>query len=164
MFEEAGLDTMMRIAGGGIVVWLLIRGRMKRRQKTQALKIQNMKFNGTAQVKPEVFTGTKSLGANADTLKWQVELNDLGREIKGELDSKMLAVASLMRRSDQASNRLGELIKLAEDVRPHADSTYAKVRQLAAAGWKAEKIGRILGMPASDVALLLEPTDGPVTN
>lgn len=162
MFEATGLDVLMRIAGGGIIVWLLIRGRMKRRQKTQALKIQNMKFNGTAKVKPEVYTGTKSLGANADTLKWQVELHDLGREIKGELDSKMLAVASLTRRCDQASNRLGELIKLAEDVRPEAGTPYAKVLQLAAAGWEAEKIGRTLGMSASDVALLLEPAEAPL--
>lgn len=157
MLDGSQTQLLLKIAGIGIVIWLMVRNRLGRRKMGREISVQNLRFNGNAKVKPTQFTGTQSLGAHEDVLKWQVELHDLGRQLKGELDSKMLAVSNLSRQCDLATNRLGELIRLAESVEPVHESLYAKAQQLSRAGWSAEKISMALDMPASDIELLLSP-------
>ncbi len=188
LFDGASRGSLMIFAGVGILVWLLMRGRMGRRKRYAELKMQELRFNGNAKLKPIQFNGTKSLGAPADILNWQLELHDLGRELKGELDSKMLAVQNLTRQYDQAAQRLSELIKMAEQVEQRdelagqntndnkpaatasassvgkrdsnaAPSPFAKARQLQAAGWPSQRIANCLGMPAEDIELLLSTAE-----
>lgn len=164
MFDESQTQLLLKIAGIGIVIWLMVRNKLGRRKLGREISVQNLRFNSSAKVKPTQFTGTQSLGAHADVLKWQVELHDLGRQLKGELDSKMLAVAHLSGQCDQATNRLAELIRMAEGVEPVSESVYAKAQQLSRAGWSAEKISTTLDLPADDIELLLSPaTDDSVS-
>lgn len=147
----------MLIAGIMILCWLMLRGKMGRRRTRQEIRDNSLRFKANATGHSQVFSGTQSLGAPPDALRWQVELHDLGRELKGELDSKMLAVQKLSRSYDQAANRLSELIRLAEQATACPNTPYAKVHQLSQAGWSPPRISSSLGLPLSDVELLLTP-------
>ncbi len=90
------------------------------------------------------FQGTGSLGAPPEVLRWQVELHDMARELKAELDSKMLAVTALARSYEQASKRLSDMIRLAEQVEISPTSLLARAQDLRAAGLDDERIIEVL--------------------
>ncbi len=113
------LQTLMMLAGLGLICWLLMRGKMRGRRQFQPATTFSLGHNANAQATVGPFSGTKSLGAPTEVLKWQVELHDLGRELKGELDSKLLAVRAMVNNYDQAARRLAEMIRLAEQVTSH---------------------------------------------
>ena len=137
------LQPLMMMAGLGIICWMLMRSRTARRRSSrpQVMISENLKHNANASTGHHVFSGTGSLGAPPDVLKWQVELHDLGRELKAELDSKLMAVRSMTLSYDQASQRLNEMIRVA---------------QLSQQGWTDAKIAQALGLSQADVRPLLE--------
>ena len=59
IFDGVSREMMMVYAGVGILVWLLMRGRMGRRKKYAELKEAELRFNGNAKLKPIQFDGTK---------------------------------------------------------------------------------------------------------
>ena len=150
------VQQFMMITGIGILCWVIIRMRFKGRRKA-ALPVRTgpLGHNANATGYKNQFAGTASLGAPPDVLKWQVELHDLGRELKGELDSKMLAVRNLTRQYDVAANRLGALIKLAEQVQLSPQSPAALALRLAAEGWETSKIARTISMTEAETQQLI---------
>lgn len=154
--SQEHLQQLMMIAGLGLVCWLLLRGKLRGRKQLQLPTTFSLGHNGNAQSSASSFTGTKSLGAPAEVLRWQVELHDLARELKAELDSKLLAVRAMTNSYDQATRRLAEMIRLAEQVKLPATSPLAEVRRLSALGWAPTKIAHTLGLNEADVILLLE--------
>ena len=105
------------IAGISIICWLLMRSNLRRKkQAALPVRVATLKHNSNSSVPHTGFTGTHSLGAPTEVLKWQVELHDLGRDLKAELDSKLIAVRSITLSYDRAAQRLSELIRLAEQV------------------------------------------------
>ncbi|QDV24042.1 hypothetical protein [Aureliella helgolandensis] len=156
MFSQEQIQQLMTLAGIGIICWILLRGKMRRQKAARSgVALSSLVHNGNAVGQPHTFTGTRSLGAPPEILQWQVELHDLGRELKGELDSKMLAVRSLSQTYDQAARRLSQLIELAEQVQIAPDSPLAQARHLTAQGWDHEKIAVHLGIALADIELLL---------
>lgn len=153
--SQEHLQQLMMIAGLGLVCWLMMRGKLRGRKQLQLPTTFSLGHNDNAQASVAPYTGTKSLGAPAEVLRWQVELHDLGRELKGELDSKLLAVRSMTNAYDQAARRLAEMIRLAEQVQLPAASPLAEARRLAALGWEPNKIAQALSMSEADIAQLL---------
>jgi hypothetical protein len=149
------MQQLMMLSGIGLVCWLMMRGRMQRRKSAELPVITNLSPNANAFSRAASFTGTQSLGAPTEVLRWQVELHDLGRELKAELDSKMIAVRSMTTAYDQAARRLAELIRLAEQVQLPGTSPLAEARRLADLGWEKSKIATILGLTENEVAQLL---------
>ena len=149
------MQQLMMIAGLGLICWLLMRGKMRRRRQLQLPTTFSLGHNGNAQSSVSSFTGTKSLGAPAEVLRWQVELHDLARELKAELDSKLVAVRAMTNSYDQATRRLAEMIRLAEQVQLPATSPLAEVRRLSALGWAPAKIAQTVSLSETDVAQLL---------
>ncbi|MCA9134210.1 MAG: hypothetical protein KDA45_13675 [Planctomycetales bacterium] len=150
------LQPLMMMAGLGLICWLLMRGKLRRRRlNTPLLVSSSLKHNSSARTPHNSFTGTQSLGAPQEVLKWQVELHDLGRELKAELDSKLLAVRAMSLSYDQAARRLGELIRLAEQVELSPGCPLVEARRLSAQGWDSGKIAKALGLPAAEVLVLL---------
>ena len=147
----------MMIAGIGVICWLLIRGRMSNRRRSQNGVIVNTKLahNANAIGTKHGFTGTSSLGAPPDVLKWQVELHDLGRELKAELDSKLLAVRAMTHSYDRAAGELRDLIAATQNLSLPADSPLERARALSREGWSHEKIASALGIGEADVETLL---------
>ncbi len=150
-------QPLMMFAGLGIICWLLLRGRA-----TRSLRMTKgngggleLKHNANVKGRPLPFSGISSLGAPTEVLKWQVELHDLGRELKAELDSKLIAVRAMTLAYDEASTRLVNLLRAAEGVGNGVESIVQRARRLAAQGHTLPEIATSLGINESDVALLL---------
>ncbi len=149
----------MLVSGLGILCWVMMRKRLKRRRRTEpAVITSRLGHNANAERRGEQFSGIQSLGAPPEVLKWQVELHDLGRELKAELDTKLIAVRTLTRQYEQAARRLSDLIRMAEQVSPPVSATldYEKrlpvVKQLRLSGWNDRQIAEALEIPISSVA------------
>ena len=143
------MQSLMMISGLGILCWLVIRSRSNGRRKAKpAVITKHLKHNSNASSQPEPFSGTQSLGAPTDVLKWQIELHDLGRDLKAELDSKMLAVRAITSQYDHAANRLSDLIRLSEEL-PGACADHRiqlaseKLRQ---AGWNESEVADLFAI------------------
>ena len=147
------MQSLMMISGLGILCWLFIRSRSKgRRKSAPAVITKHLKHNSNASCQPEQFSGTQSLGAPNEVLKWQVELHDLGRDIKAELDSKILAVRSVTQQYDEAASRLADLIRLADDETLHAEEgsrISAASEKLRQAGWNEADIESLFAVNSS---------------
>ena len=146
------MQQLMMLSGIGLVCWLMMRGRMQRRRSVDLPVITHLGHNANAFSRSAPFTGTQSLGAPTEVLRWQVELHDLARELKAELDSKMIAVRSMTTAYDQAARRLAELIRLAEQVQLPGTSPLVEARRLANLDWENSKIAAALCLPEIDVA------------
>jgi hypothetical protein len=69
------------------------------------------------------------LDAPRDVRQWEVEMHDLARELRGELDSKIAILERLIQDAKQQADRLEAAIGSAEDVRiAGADQTHAPAR------------------------------------
>lgn len=143
------------LSGIGLICWLLIRGRMQRRNSNPLPVIMNLGHNANARARSAPFSGTQSLGAPSEVLKWQVELHDLGRELKAELDSKLVAVRTMTTAYDQAARRLAEMIRLAEQVQMSHPNPLSEARRLDSLGWERPKIAAVLSLSESEVDQLL---------
>jgi predicted Zn-dependent protease len=88
-------------------------------------------------------------------------LHDLGRELKAELDCKLLAVQAMTEAYDQASERLVNLMRAAHQFGAADKNPVQLVQQLAAQGVTHSQIAKSLGLAEADVARLLgEPNAG----
>ncbi len=157
-------QSMMMFSGIGILCWLMLRNRWKRRRVAEpAVRVPPLGYNANAAGRDGglAFTGTESLGAPRDVLKWQVELHDLGRELKAELDTKLPAVRALTKQYDQAAQRLGEMIRLADEVQSR-ESALQAAQRLNRLGWPPDRIAQALDLtePAVEdlIAADAEPT------
>ena len=152
----------MMMAGVGLMCWLLLRSRIQRRRTAVLPVMTELRHNANvrqasgAPHRGAQFQGTQSLGAPAEVLRWQVELHDLGRELKAELDSKLVAVRTMTTAYDQATRRLAEMIRLAEQVQLSPSSPLAEARRLSNLGWDTARIAGALEMGAADVEQLLK--------
>ncbi len=153
--QNENLQQLMMVAGIGLLCWMLMRGKMRGRARLEPAVIPPLKHNSNAKLNSNGFSGTQSLGAPTEVLKWQIELHDLGRELKAELDSKLIAVRSLATNYDLAARRLSDLIRMAEDVRLDPASPIVEARRLASLGWDSAKIAKVLALSESDVMQLL---------
>jgi hypothetical protein len=54
--------------------------------------------------------------APEDLLRWQVEMHELARDVKGEIDAKLMALQSLMIIADEHAQRLESLLTRTEKV------------------------------------------------
>ena len=146
------LQPLMMLSGIGILCWLMLRGRMKGRRKTHGtINEKTLQHNANRSEVPNQFTGTASAGAPGEVLRWQVELHDLARELKAELDSKLIAVRTVTRSYDNAKSQLSELLRTANALGTAPDSPFARVQALTESGWTSEKIAHVLGMSVADV-------------
>lgn len=138
------LQPLTLVAGMALLTWVMMRRRFKRKHVELPVRVPSSNANTPGELAG--FQGTGSLGAPPEVLRWQVELHDMARELKAELDSKMLAVTSLSRSYELASKRLSDLIRMAEEVELAPSSPLAKAQELRAAGWEDARIAEMLGL------------------
>lgn len=67
-------------------------------------------------------TAADSREVPTEVLRWQAELTRISQELQCELDAKMAAVSALSEAYAQASRRLGNLIRQAEQMEVKLDS------------------------------------------
>ncbi len=54
-------------------------------------------------------------GAPDSIVRWEVEMHELSRDLKAEIESKMIALGHLIRDADRAANRLEKAIAATDD-------------------------------------------------
>ncbi len=178
MYLLAGLtQTGMLLAGIGLLIYLLLRrsyryygGRFRRSKKDEPYLV-HMPRPGHAQ---------RSLStAPPEVLRWQVEMHEFVRDLKGELDSKMRLLQALVIQARQEADRLEQLLAAVSDSDrppraapqlsdppcvdgesgagrlPGSWAAQATMYRLADAGCTSSEIARQTGLPQGEVELIL---------
>ena len=137
-----------------------------------------------SQPRPQPALGHR-LDAQRDLRQWEVEMHDLARELRGELDSKIAILEHLIQDATQQADRLEAAIGRAEEIRVgrademHAQSLvenrspsptrvdgihrptspasrrHAEIYSLADQGLSSAAIATRLGSPIGEVELIL---------
>lgn len=154
--QSGGLQALLMMSGLGLFLWLFVRSRLKtRRGHYQVSHICNqLKHNANAKLEPLEFRGTQSVGAPGDVLRWQVELHDLGRELKAELDCKLIATRNIAQSFDTAATKLEQLISAGQNI-INRDSPAAQMIRLAEAGFSHEQIADQFAVEPRFVSILV---------
>ncbi|MGI9470075.1 MAG: hypothetical protein ACR2NZ_00995 [Rubripirellula sp.] len=94
--------------------------------------------------------------APAETQRWQAAMFDLQRELKAELDTRIVVVQTLLRQVDDRIQKLSRMESLADGSPITAETTLRQqIRELFNHGHSAEEIATATGMPIGDVELTL---------
>ena len=163
-FASENTQLLMMLMGIGIFGWLMMRGRLSRRSAggrlagrgpSQSPSIAKLKYNSQAEIRPATYSGIGSVHAPADALQWQLDLHDLGRELKAELDCKLIAVRTMTESYDRASRRLLALIHAAERSQCAELGIIERIHAQRTQGWTTEQIANEIGLSETDVVELL---------
>ncbi len=94
-------------------------------------------------------------GAPAETQRWQAAMFDLQRELKAELDTRIIVVQTLLNQVDMKINQLNRLQSELEPVHAADLSIRTKIQELVQRGLNAREIAMKIGMPLDDVELTI---------
>lgn len=166
--ELPSLQPMMLVAGLALLCWIFLRRSIRNRRAHKQVFSSSLQHQDGSSRNCESFEGTGSLGAPPEVLKWQVELHELARELKAELECRIVTVGQLTRSYDMAAKRLSELIRLAEQTELAAHSPLANALRLHHEGWSTEKIAATIGVSQQDVKVMIAISganrSGPIAN
>lgn len=109
--------------------------------------LPSMKHNANASSVPTTFSGASSVGAPTEVLKWQVEMYDLARQLKAELDTKIVAVQKLTVDYNRAADRLSMLISQAQALGEGSSQPRELAKRLLASGCGLQQISAALSVP-----------------
>jgi len=139
----------------------MLRGRAKARSRYEpTVIVPSLKHNANATSPPSSFSGAGSVGAPTEVLKWQVEMYDLARQLKAELDCKIIAVRKLTLDYNQAAERLNAAIAEARTIGHTQTSVFELVQRLAAEGLSLPQISKALSLPVDQLQSSSKADDG----
>ncbi|MDC0326270.1 hypothetical protein OAL64_01330 [bacterium] len=94
-------------------------------------------------------------GAPVETQRWQTAMFDLQRELKAELDTRIIVVQTLLNQVDEKINKLDSMqTGLHENAVPDS-SIRSRIQELMQRGLNAREIAMKMGMPVNDVELTI---------
>jgi len=109
MFElSAQQSQMMLLAGIILMGWILMRRQIKARFRQNSQSRTDHEFAKTL-ARADSPRGIPLASAPPETQRWQAEMLDLQRELKAELDMKIVVVQSLIRQADEKIAKLSAL-------------------------------------------------------
>lgn len=111
------------LLGMGLLIfgWIIFRLMLKRRAKNRK-RLSPQKQVQAAREEADRLAprGERALrDAPADVLRWQVEMQEMARDLKGELDTRISLLSATVRLADQ---RIGEMKKLLEQMEARSES------------------------------------------
>ncbi len=124
-FLEDNGSTFLLVAGIGLVIAILLRrsSRYRKKQKRQARKEKPAAgFGKSASAKRR----EPLLDAPPEITRWQVEMHEVARELKAEVDSKLIALQTLLGMIRQEADRLEDILARLE---PLAGSAADGIRE-----------------------------------
>jgi hypothetical protein len=97
-------------AGLALACWLLMRriGRQSRENSDRQV----------GELSPDKSRGRALLDAPPEVARWQVELHETARELKAEIDSKLLALQALVNVAREERERLEAALEQAKAIEP----------------------------------------------
>ena len=94
-------------------------------------------------------------GAPVETQRWQAAMFDLQRELKAELDTRIIVVQTLLNQVDEKINKLDSMqAGLHENAVPDS-SIRSRIQELMQRGLNAREIAMKMGMPVNAVELTI---------
>ena len=110
-FARDNISTILAVIGMGLLIAIMLRrwSRIRRQRHTSKSPIEHVP-------RPKDETGQPLANAPDDALRWQVEMHETARDLKGELDSKMGALQQLIGMARTESDRLEAAIARAEQL------------------------------------------------
>lgn len=94
-------------------------------------------------------------GAPVETQRWQAAMFDLQRELKAELDTRIIIVQTLLNQVDEKINKLDSMqAGLHENAVPDS-SIRSRIQELMQRGLNAREIAMKMGMPVNAVELTI---------
>ena len=94
-------------------------------------------------------------GAPVETQRWQTAMFDLQRELKAELDTRIIVVQTLLNQVDEKINQLNSLQSGLEPAQASDPSLRNEIHELLQRGLNAREIAMKIGMPLDDVELTI---------
>ena len=144
---------LLMLAGFVLLGWVLARRQLKMRKRVHRdARAANKQLNAIRQ------RGEPSLplaDAPPETQRWQVAMFDLQRELKAELDTRIVIVQSLMRQLDARIERLSQLDpSQAVHTDPATPGCREQVEAMVRAGHTCSEIATHTGISLGDVELI----------
>lgn len=94
-------------------------------------------------------------GAPVETQRWQAAMFDLQRELKADLDTRIIIVQTLLKQVDEKIDTLNNLQADPNTTLPPDSSIRAKMQELMQRGMNAREIAMKTGMSLNDVELVI---------
>jgi len=98
-------SQMMLLAGIVMFGWILARRQIRSRRRSHSQHVSDKQLQKQLATTDRP-TGVPLSSAPIETQRWQVEMLELQRELKAELDMKIVVVQSLIRQADERIARL----------------------------------------------------------
>jgi hypothetical protein len=111
LFSQLGPNWALAAALAA-ACFLMLRGNWLRQKRTQETPDPQTIQHSFASKTREA----SAHHAPEDLLRWQVEMHELARDVKGEIDAKLMALQSLMIVADEHAQRLDSLLARTEKV------------------------------------------------
>jgi len=101
MPEISSFQSQMMMVGGLIVLgWTLARRHIRSRKRMNAQNVTDRELRKQRAVADKP-TAVPLASAPPELQRWQIEMFDLQRELKAELDTKIVVVQTLIRQADE---------------------------------------------------------------
>ncbi len=146
------------VAGFVMLGWVLARRTIKMRKRVnQDAKAANKAIQ---QIREHKEPAVPLCDAPAETQRWQAAMFDLQRELKAELDTRIVVVQTLLRQVDQRIEHLSALESSPAFQMPTAiaGAQHQKVVELLRSGHTAKEISAQTGLPLGDVEMTIATT------
>ena len=143
----------LMVGGFVMLAWVLARRKIRAGKKVHA---DTKRANRQIKLMREHKEPSVPLsGAPAETQRWQAAMFDLQRELKAELDSRIIVVQTLINQVDEKIHQLNSLQSKLEPGHTAELSIRTKIQELVQSGFNAREIALKTGVPLDDVELTI---------
>lgn len=97
---ESFQSQMMLLAGIVLLGWILARRQIRSRRRSHAQGVADQELR-RMRSEADAPRGVALASAPPETQRWHVEMFELQRELKAELDMKIVVVQTLIRQADE---------------------------------------------------------------
>jgi len=153
-FADLTPSQLALLAGIGLIVFVILR-RTARTFKTSPApasrysRDDDSPRSAAAAMLPLGSARVRSVGGAAEQEAWEVEMHELARELRSQIDTKMRALESLVRTADEAIGRLEGAVDRAESLGLLEEPETVGA---AASNWNAATAARDASAPFASTA------------
>jgi DNA-binding NarL/FixJ family response regulator len=159
LIAEMQQAQLLMVAGFVMLGWVLARRTIKMRKRVN--RDATAANKAIQQIRERKEPAVPLCDAPAETQRWQVAMFDLQRELKAELDTRIVVVQTLLRQVDQRIEHLSALESSPAFQVPTAiaGQQHQKVVELLRSGHTAKEISAQMGLPLGDVEMTIATTE-----
>lgn len=141
---------MMMFAGFVMLGWVLTRRTLGRRKRVH--RDEKAANRALKRMREQKEPAVPLCDAPVETQRWQTAMFDLQRELKAELDTRIVIVQTLLQQLDQRIARLDGAQSTPAAI---ASDHHEAVTQLLRTGYSATEIANKTGLPIGDIEMTI---------